>query len=1191
MQTEENNKEETAMSIPRPFAVSTGRVVRLHFTCRAELPIGSLLRVTGSSLWAPPAMGTPSDPMNAHHIAQEEQREAFPTGGGGGDAVDESLEYWFRHPTSLYTSSVEMVTTPETYPEWKTAKPVVVVLHPTSGALQHHYYRYLVVTPGANAVNDSNGEEKEDAMDVATGNEMSSVAASVMMWEQPYPQVPGPVASSVSLGTSKSGSVAANQDSPANTIQQLASLPYRTLNINVETAQVVYNFGGDASDPNERIDTWNNPEDLTFQAYQIRESMSQSEKEKNRRSQESSQSSLSSGLGMDESGSGVLSKKTMAPKILFICFHLPVVVVKINGQWQATWSESLLAHKEGSKIVAAYRAHWIGTVTPHPPISNEEDREAVRKVLANLNCTPIFLEASVRQAHYYGFCKQVLWPAFHNIDLLDLSGSEVSSSQDNIGQHAAASDWDQSRLDHWWQAYQQVNRDFAQVVNTLVDSDASTYLWIHDYHLSLLPRMLDREPAKSCRKVFFLHIPFPTSQIFRELECGEEILRGMLHADVVGFHAFDHARHFLNASKRILGLNNESIEGGLIGVNFLGRTVLVSMSNVSIEPRMVDVALALPVVQQGSQELRQKHGQRCIICGVEVAQRLSGTSLKLLAYERLLQDYPSWRSRVVMVQRILIPGGRKKDEQITLQEVRAIVHRIQDKFGLDVIDYKEVAGATLPMDQRLALWKASDILMLTPIREGLNHWPMEFVYCKDSQNPGVVISSEFTAVSSILNGALRVNPFDIQMTITTIDKALSMDYEEKEGRRYRDLDFVSNCPSDKWVRNVLRDLNDVTNSSSRGKSSTNTSSSATPTTPSWTPRRNKQEQLDGTAAFLLKESHASFTHLTSKVLKQAYDASNRRVIMLDFNGTIVQKEPPGKYLKREILGTSGNKPPPKVIDALTLLCNDPKNTVYVVSGDSAENVLSALGHIPNLGLAVSNGATFSAPSPNVNTPRRWQKFDLGVDWDAVKRVALPVLSKYTARSNGSFVKLTTFSIGWSYYSCDPEWGSLQASHLVLELESELKAFDVRFVTLKGIVEIVPRKLNKGLVVKKVLRDISRESVDQGIDFCMCLGDDISDEKMFTSVFSFIAEMGHEESAHPDPPVINEDGSLDTPPDWSMLQTKVSEPMYCYTCAVGKKPSHASMYMTDAKEVADALVLLVNSEHTSRSEPKHGGWFS
>jgi trehalose 6-phosphate synthase/phosphatase len=207
--------------------------------------------------------------------------------------------------------------------------------------------------------------------------------------------------------------------------------------------------------------------------------------------------------------------------------------------------------------------------------------------------------------------------------------------------------------------------------------------------------------------------------------------------------------------------------------------------------------------------------------------------------------------------------------------------------------------------------------------------------------------------------------------------------------------------------------------------------------------------------------------------------------------------------------------------------------------------------------------------------RKWYSFDLGVDWDAVKRVALPVLSKYTARSNGSFVKLTTFSIGWSYYSCDPEWGSLQASHLVLELEAELKAFDVRFVTLKGIVEVVPRRLNKGLIVKKVLRDILKEPSEPPIDFCLCLGDDISDEKMFTSVFSFIAEIGDATASHLDPPVINEDGTLDV--QKSMVQKPVADPMYSFTCAVGKKPSHASMYVTDVQEVANALVLLVRGD--------------
>lgn len=871
-----------------------------------------------------------------------------------------------------------------------------------------------------------------------------------------------------------------------------------------------------------------------------------------------------------------------------------------------------------SNIVATYRAHWIGTVTPQPPITREEDKTQVRKVLADMQCTPIFLNPSTRQAHYYGFCKQVLWPAFHNIDLLDLSvtsGGVSAATYDAAsglnsasGPHQpATSEWDQSRLDHWWKAYQQVNHEFAEVTQALVDPDGSTYLWIHDYHLSLLPRFLS-EPGlatAACRKVFFLHIPFPTSQIFRELECGEDLLQGMLHADVVGFHAFDHARHFLNATKRIMGLNYESLVGGLIGVQFGGRTVLVSMSNVSIEPRMLDAALQIPSVETGWQALRERHGSRDIVCGVDIGQRLSGSSLKLLAFERLLHDYPTWQNKVVMVLRVLVPGSRKRDEQITTRELRSIVQRIHDKYGPEVMDYQEVVGSTLPMDQRLALWKASDILMVTPIREGLNHWPMEYIYTKRGDKPGVVIASEFSAVCSILNGALRVNPFDIQVTVTVLDKALSMDEEEKEGRRYRDLDFVSNSPSDRWVRNVLRDLNDAYTASSSSNrasgsnshnpsNSSNTLGAMTPTSSGMrTPkghRRNssrvRREEMTGTAAFLLKESHSAFTHLHPRVLKHAYDASSRRVIILDFNGTIVLKEPPGKYLKREILGTSGNKPPPQVLEALALLTAEPRNTVYVVSGDSSENVMSAIGQIPQLGLAVSNGAMFSPPLKARASPepqkRSWQSFDLGVDWDAVKRVALPVLSKYTARSNGSFVKLTAFSIGWSYYSCDPEWGSLQASHLVLELEAELKAFDVRFVTLKGVVEIVPRMLNKGLIVKKILRDIAKDPAEPPIDFCLCLGDDISDEKMFTSVFSFIAEMSDPTANHMDPPCINEDGKVqeESPDAEAVLAKKVAspaDPMYCFTCAVGKKPSHASMYVTDAQEVANAICLLAKGE--------------
>jgi trehalose 6-phosphate synthase/phosphatase len=313
-------------------------------------------------------------------------------------------------------------------------------------------------------------------------------------------------------------------------------------------------------------------------------------------------------------------------RIFFVCYHLPVIVTRDpqSNQWEACWSESLLAATEGSEIIQEYDAHWVGTVTSSSMglIQTDADRQAVTQVLNDMRCTPIFLEEGLHQAHYLGMCKQVLWPAFHNIDLLDLSasgfipqnvrkqeGAGASSQQEakvdgsgnvveppmNSGVSSESpvqmhSEWDQSRLDGWWYAYTQVNEIFNnQLASMLQPGDI---MWVHDYHLSLLPKLMDETELDTysrlvTKKVFLLHIPFPTSQVFRELECGEAILEGMLHADVVGFHAFDHARHFLNAAKRILGLNYESLVGGLIGVQCKQKTVLVTMHNVSIEEKMV----------------------------------------------------------------------------------------------------------------------------------------------------------------------------------------------------------------------------------------------------------------------------------------------------------------------------------------------------------------------------------------------------------------------------------------------------------------------------------------------------------------------------------------------------------------------------------------------------------------------------
>jgi len=1217
---------------------SYGRVVLLHFSCRAALPVGSCLRVSSSELWSPGTL-TSNDPMNAN----------------GTEVSFLGSEVHKQH----YASSVAMVTSPEEYPIWRTRTPVVVAFrNQHNRGVEQHRYRYMVVTPGAdNVSNQADADADADAdmdeiggrmgMNASTSpqNSLDEVGVKVMAWEDPFCDLEVKLKETASAISLPSCPSLRNDFS-----ESLANLPYRTIEIDTATAQVKYDrterdIGVNKSDENFNsgqsthdgiwIDTWNKTDDLSFCDYILRDSINKQNKakplnqdlqmidaEENTATQQSDipasaintrvsfshlnevihiadedqlkLSTLSPMVAMTPKKPIISNPNTVNKKqrIFFVCFHLPVIVTKdpLSSKWSAVWGESLLAPGKGSSIVQNHETYWVGTVSStNYPIVTQDDRDAIRAILADMNCTPIFLEKDTHEKHYLGMCKQVLWPAFHNIDLLDLSTSGwIPSEKDkrqkqNNSDHRnnmfkSISNLDQSCLDEWWKAYRLVNEKFSTILLSMLQR--GDIMWVHDYHLALLPKLVDCQENAShshsiTKKVFFLHIPFPTSQVFRELECGEAILSGMLHADVVGFHAFDYARHFLNASKRILGLNHESLVGGLIGIAHQKKYVLVTMHNVSVESKMVDAALGLPSVMEKAAIIRDQYPSRTVIAGVDVAQSLSGISLKLLAFERFLTDYPIWQEKVVLIQKCLLPRSRHEDEHKSIKEVRYLVKRIKENFGPGVIDCEEIAGSSLPIVERLALWKTADVLMVTPLREGLNLLPFEYVFAKKKPaSPGVVISSEFSTVCNVMNGVIRVNPYDIQMTVTSIDKALTMDAKEKEGRRFRDTAFVQSTPSSEWTENVLHDLNDAITMTHYNTSTDDDSQD----TGIINPKYNKKDFISSTAAFLVREKEMAFTQLDMNSVSQAYKKSSNRVIILDLNGTVIDKE------KGESFTNSGHKPSQKVCQALKTLCDDPWNTVFVVSGDSQKNVVSAIGDITGLGLAASNGACFAPPLKASETHRRWKYFDLGVNWDAVKKIVLPVFAKYTARSNGSFVKMTHSSIGWSYSSCDPEWGSLQASHLVLELENALRPFDVIFVMIKGIVEIVPHRLNKGLIVKNVLKEASSRNTALDVDFILCMGDDIQDEKMFTSVFSFIAEL--EDPTHPtlSPPVIDSEGTLisasvpasygqnDVP---ALQYRKVGKhnPLFAFTVAVGKKDSHAFAYVDDVHDVENLLVKL------------------
>ena len=1256
-----------------------GKILRLHFKCHAELPLGTTLRVT-SSIGPPPQNDIPDDDkadgtttMNNNASSSGDDHSVSSDIFSTGTLADKGsiTANLARMQNRLLQNTVEMCTDPESYPIWKTTKPVVVIDDggiamerddQNSEGPMLHRYRYVAVTPGSSIDwslctkrdHDDDGSastgrgnltvattppgsdddvEEDEEHTTSTTSRRSNLAAEEVgeifhgesheeeeaefqfppvLYENPIPpssedstnnngkdgdaetktkkhrrqsslvdafgnpvvlsgsepeEETAPPSSRLSSATSFSSLVGSENPLAVLTWEGVNALPYRTRSLTYSDDEDVQNV--------EVVDHWNVSSDPSFQPYwSLEKSETDSIKGATITGKESPavDEANEDDDPMDNSEPEQLEQES---SMFIACYHLPVILTRDEGtsSWTACWSESLIAKSERHGVSSTRKTTWLGTVSniPAQALRDPKEREAIRKVLEPMDCIPIFFEEEhLLDLMYLGFCKQVLWPSFHNVDLLELAtngwgqrqkrmsisdpveacrlaAAEAQSrkrsgsvSQEPIKQ--VQSDWDQSRLDSWWQAYIKVNQTFSQVVSQLVSGGDT--VWVHDYHLALMPRMLREargetdvvtdlkksplysiddsnsdEGAKDAvhpvRMVFFIHVPFPTSQVFRELEHGEALLEGMLHADVVGFHAFDHARHFLNAAKRILGLTYESLAGGLIGVRHRGTKILVTVSNVSVETDIIDALLVFPSVQEESTYLKKKHEGRSIIAAIDVAQRLSGVNLKLLAFERLLTDYPVWQSQVVLLQRCLIPATRRVDEADTLREVRALVQRIQARFGDAVIDYEEQVGSVLPIDQRLAIWGSSHVVMHTPIREGLNLFPLEYVYArKEPASPGIVIASEFSAVSAILNGALRVNPFDIKMCVISIDYALSMTSGEKDARRGRDIGFVSTCPSGLWTRNVLRDLNDATDESAR-----------------------TEAVGDGSPeSILAREIELGLEKLDLSAVEHAYKSSKNRVVIIDFNGTLVVKEPAGKYLKREILGTSGFKPSQLTSLALSRLCADPKNTVYVVSGDSQQNLEMAVGNIPGLGLAASNGACFTDPG---HSEREWEYLDFGVDWNAVKVVAMPIISKFTARTNGSFVKLTHSSIGWSYYSCDPEWGSLQASHLVTELGTALRSFDVRFVALKGILEVVPKKLHKGHIVKQILEGTHKKSP---VDFVLCMGDDISDEKMFSSVINFASDSDEPNS-------------------------------YAFNVAVGKKPTKASFYVEDASEVGNVLVAL------------------
>ncbi|XP_024960156.1 alpha,alpha-trehalose-phosphate synthase [UDP-forming] 1 isoform X2 [Cynara cardunculus var. scolymus] len=429
-------------------------------------------------------------------------------------------------------------------------------------------------------------------------------------------------------------------------------------------------------------------------------------------------------------------------RLLVVANRLPVSAVR---RGEESWSLEVSAGGLVSALlgVKEVEAKWIGWAGVNVP--DEPGQRALTKALAEKRCIPVFLDEEVVHQYYNGYCNNILWPLFHYLGLPQ--EDRLATTRSFQSQFAA---------------YKKANQMFADVVNEHYEE--GDVVWCHDYHLMFLPKCL-KDHNSNMKVGWFLHTPFPSSEIHRTLPSRSELLRAVLAADLVGFHTYDYARHFVSACTRILGL-----EGTPEGVEDQGRLTRVAAFPIGIDSDRFIRALENPQVQEHIKELKERFSGR----------------------------------KIAVPTRTDVPEYQKLTSQ-----VHEIVGRINGRFGTLTTVPIHHLDRSLDFQALCALYAVTDIAIVTSLRDGMNLVSYEFVACQDAKR-GVLILSEFAgAAQSLGAGAILVNPWNITEVAASIGQALNMTAEEREKRHRHNFLHVTTHTAQEWAETFVSELNDT----------------------------------------------------------------------------------------------------------------------------------------------------------------------------------------------------------------------------------------------------------------------------------------------------------------------------------------------------------------------------------------------
>lgn len=620
---------------------------------------------------------------------------------------------------------------------------------------------------------------------------------------------------------------------------------------------------------------------------------------------------------------------------------------------------------------------WPGALRKLAP----RQRAALESELEERRLVPIHLSQTQVRRFYHGFSNAVLWPLFHY-------------ATDRMP--PATEDWGE---------YRRVNEHFADAVAR--EYRKGDLIWVHDYQLALVPGLL-RERIPGARIAFFLHIPFPSSEVFRILPQRAELLRGILGADLVGFHTLAYLRHFSMSLLRILGL-----ETSIDRVWHDEREVRLGVYPMGVDSAAFEAMAKDERLMAEAAAIRDEAGGAAIVLGIDRLDYSKGIPERLLAYERLLEREPDLRGRVRFIQ-VAAPSRSEVFAYAEFERtVDELVGRINGRFGTPRWAPIHYVHQSVSQRRVVALYLAADVLAVTPHRDGLNLVSKEFIASRPDLL-GVLVLSEFAGVASEMPEALLVNSHDVDAMSAALSQALHMGKEERMRRCAPMRERLFQHDVHRWTATILDDLRAAT-------------------------------AANGSR---IRTASPGRTHRL--LLRRMLDAE-RLILFLDYDGTLVPLAPHPDLAA----------PDAELVDLLLRLSNRADTRVHLVSGRDRTGLENWFGDLP-LALHAEHGVWTRAAGS-----RDWTG-SIAVDADSWRGKVRPLLEIFTRATPGSFVEEKSAGLAWHYARAEREFGPAQALELRLHLLDLLSNAPVQVLSGERVVEIRVQGVDKGSIVSRTL---------------------------------------------------------------------------------------------------------------------------